>query len=262
MTDRHNRVVRCLRKVIEKNLATDLVGEIHENTPIQVEGLSEESIRLRPDMWLVRKENHENTLEILEVSCPFGYFDEGVSSLKRSFDHKMDKYQNLANEVTALTRMKVKLHPIIVSSLGALYTDSMKCLKSLLKCKDKELRTLGSWMSDQAIMGSFKLWIGYQRTNEHHHREIEEVRTEIAIANQEEINDLSNEDETTDEEDEDENNNKENVSDPEESDPETQTSPESEILDRANSSLSTEEESISDLENDTPPDEQSSTIQA
>jgi hypothetical protein len=251
--------VRCLRKVIEKNLAADLIAEIHENTPLEVEGLSEESIRLRPDMWFVRRESNENTLEILEVSCPFGYLDEGVSSLKRSFDHKMDKYQHLANEVRALTRMTVKLHPIIVSSLGALYTDSMKCLKSLLKCKDKELRTLGSWMSDQAIMGSFKLWIGYQRTNEHHHREIEEVRTEITISNQEEIDDLSNEDEPTDEED---NNNEENVSDTRESDSETPYAPESEILDRANSTLSIEQESISDLENDTPTDQQSSTIQA
>jgi hypothetical protein len=231
MTDRHNRVVRCLRKVIERNLATDLIGEIHENTPLQVDGLSEELTRLRPDMWFVRRENHENTLEILEVSCPFGYLDEGVSSLKRSFDHKMDKYQHLANEVTALTRMTVKLHPIIVSSLGALYTDSMKCLKSLLKCKDKELRTLGSWMSDQAIMGSFKLWIGYQRTNVHHHQEIEEVRTEITISNQEEIDDLSNEDEPTDEEDEEEINNEENVSVTGESDSGTFPTPESEILD-------------------------------
>jgi hypothetical protein len=50
-------------------------------------------------------------------------------------------------------------------------------------------------------MWSFKLWIGYQRTNEHHHTEIEAVRTEITLANEEEINDLTNDDEPNNEED-------------------------------------------------------------
>jgi hypothetical protein len=250
-------VVRCLRKAIENRIAGELVSEIHENTPLQVEGLSRSSIRLKPDMWFVRRENNENTLEILEVSCPFGYFDEGVSSLKRSFDHKMNKYQHLADEITALTRMSVRLHPIIVSSLGALYTDSMKSIKSLLRCKDKELRTLGSWMSDQAIMGSFKLWIGYQRTNEHHHTEIEVVRTEITLANEEEIDNLTNDDEpNNEEEDKEENTNNEDKDNTEVRDSIASPSPELEIINRVHDILSDEQETVSELENETVSNEQ------
>jgi hypothetical protein len=33
---------------------------------------------------------------------------------------------------------------------------------------------LGTWLSEQAILGSFKLWIEYKGTNEHHHNEQEE----------------------------------------------------------------------------------------
>jgi hypothetical protein len=77
MTDRHNRIVRCLRKRIEKDIAHELIGEIHENTPLQFEGLSEELVRLRKDMWFTRREHNANILEILEISCPFGYLDEG-----------------------------------------------------------------------------------------------------------------------------------------------------------------------------------------
>jgi hypothetical protein len=31
MTDRHNRVVRCVKKAFEKNIASDIQGEIHSH---------------------------------------------------------------------------------------------------------------------------------------------------------------------------------------------------------------------------------------
>jgi hypothetical protein len=212
MTDRHNRLVRCVRKAIEKDVANDLIGEIHENTSIQIAGLSPESSRLRPDMWFIRRYNNKRILEILEFSCPFGYIEDGESSLKRTFDYKLNKYQHLANEITNVTallnigNLTVRVHPIIVSSLGALYHDSMKCLSSILnqtKTQKKDLRKLGSWMSDQAIMGSFKLWIRHQRTANHHTPHSEEIQTEISLANQENIDDLSNDNEPQNEEEED-----------------------------------------------------------
>jgi hypothetical protein len=46
-------------------------------------------------------------------------------------------------------------------------------------------------MSEQAILGSFKLWIEYQRTN--HHQEQEQVSIEVNLANQENSEDIENE---------------------------------------------------------------------
>jgi hypothetical protein len=56
-------------------------------------------------------------------------------------------------------------------------------------------------MSVQAILGSFKLWIEFQRTNEHQHLGREEAIVEINLANQESIDDVTNEDEDDEEED-------------------------------------------------------------
>jgi hypothetical protein len=57
-------------------------------------------------------------------------------------------------------------------------------------------------MSDQAIMGSFKLWIRHQRTAEHYQLDNKDIRTEISLANQESIDDLSNDNEPQNNDDE------------------------------------------------------------
>jgi hypothetical protein len=204
MTDRHNRVVRCVKNALEKHIAEDLIGAINENTSIPIDNLSDETRNLRPDIWFIRREGNREILEILEFSCPFGHIERNENTLKRTFEFKMNKYLPLANEYIANTRRMARVHPIIVSSQGAVYNDSMTCLKSILRCSDKEMAKLGTWLSEQAILGSFKLWIEYQRTNEHHHNEQEEAATEILLANQENIEDLENEDEEEEEEEKDE----------------------------------------------------------
>jgi hypothetical protein len=50
-------------------------------------------------------------------------------------------------------------------------------------------------------MGSFKLWIEFQKTNEHRHTEFTEIITELNIANQENIQDIED-NENIEEEDE------------------------------------------------------------
>jgi hypothetical protein len=233
MTDRHNRVVRCVRKAIEKHITADLVGGINENTTISFSNQSDETRHQRPDIWFIRKERNQEILEILEFSCPYGRVNESRSdegenaqerresrenpqtTLQLTFEHKLRKYQRLAEEFTANTGRIARIHPVIVSSLGAVYTKSMSALKIILKCSDKDLSKLGSWISEQATMGSFRLWIEYQKssqTNQNHeiqlqddHEQFEEISaqitTEISLANQEHIDDINNDEETdTDEE--------------------------------------------------------------
>jgi hypothetical protein len=55
--DRHNRLARCIRRSIENLIPTSIVGQIHENTPIQIDGLSEACRKLKPDIWFYRKED-------------------------------------------------------------------------------------------------------------------------------------------------------------------------------------------------------------
>jgi hypothetical protein len=105
-------------------------------------------------------------------------------------------------------------------------------------------------------MGSFKLWIGYQRTNEHHYTEIEAVRTEKTLANEEEIDDLTNDDEPNNEEDEEENTNNEDKDNTEERDSIATLSLGLEIINRVRDILSDEQETVSDLENETFSNEQ------
>jgi hypothetical protein len=164
-------------------------------------------------MWFIKREGNKEILDILEFSCPFGRLESEECTLKKTFQHKMHKYQSLADEYTANTRKSARVHPIIVSSLGAIYSESMKCLKAVLKCRDTDLSKLGTWISEQSILGSFKLWIDYQRTNEHHH-DREEVRTEIDLANKEEIEAIENEEDNEEEDKVDEESDEQEITTP------------------------------------------------
>jgi hypothetical protein len=192
MTDRHNRVARCVKRSIETLIPGDLSGQIYENTPIQIEGLSDDSKNLRPDMWFYRREDEVEILEILEFSCPYGYIKDNECTLLTCFEKKSRKYQSLASECSNLSGKPTRFHPIIISSLGAVHKESLKCLKMLLGCDKNYLNKLGTWMSEHAIMGSFKLWIDLQKKSEHLHNKNEELE-EINLANQENIEELDNE---------------------------------------------------------------------
>jgi hypothetical protein len=193
MTDRHNRLARCIRRSIENLIPTSIVGQIHENTPIQIDGLSEDCRKLKPDIWFYRKEDEAEVLEILEFSCPFGYLKDNKCTLLTCFEKKSRKYQNLAAECSRLSGKTVRFHPIIVSSLGAVLKKSLACLNTLLGCDKKYINKLGTWMSEHVIMGSFKLWIDIQKKSEHNHNRKSQEIEETNLANQENIEDLDNE---------------------------------------------------------------------
>jgi hypothetical protein len=102
---------------------------INENTPIQIQNLSAETRNQKSDIWFIKREENEEISEILEFCCPFGRLDKGKSTLKKIFEFKMNKYQQLADDYIAITRKRARVHTIIVSSLGTVYAESMKCLK-------------------------------------------------------------------------------------------------------------------------------------
>jgi hypothetical protein len=126
MTERYNRLVRCVKKYIEKHIPEKVDGPINENTLIQVQGLSEQTRNLRPELWFIRQYRHERILEILEFNCPYGRMAGEITSLKQSYKHKKQKSQRLADEITRATGMIARVHPFEKSSLGAVYPKSMK----------------------------------------------------------------------------------------------------------------------------------------
>jgi hypothetical protein len=136
--------VNCVKKAIEKQIIEDIKGGINENTSLPIDNLSEATRNQRPDIWFIRRDRNRDILEILEFSSPFGYLQDGECTLKRTFEYKANKYQPLAEEVTSKTRMLSRVHPIIISSLGAVYKESLSCLKAILRCSDKDLAKLGT----------------------------------------------------------------------------------------------------------------------
>jgi hypothetical protein len=66
MTDRHNGLVRCVRKAIEKHTPEDIKGGINENTSIPFDHPSDITRNQRPDIWFIRQERNQEILEILE----------------------------------------------------------------------------------------------------------------------------------------------------------------------------------------------------
>jgi hypothetical protein len=87
----------------------------------------------------------------------------GNNTLGNVYVDKMHKYSELAREIRRVRRMRVKIIPIIVSSLGAVYPDTLTELGEILKCNEKEKKKLGRRISEAALMGSFRMWRGHMK---------------------------------------------------------------------------------------------------
>jgi hypothetical protein len=157
MTERHNKVAKVVKDAVVKYVGRKLRSDIHENTTISEVEDRQELRALRPDMTFRRSTTKGEEMEILELSCPYGHISHGQDTLRAVYDRKMAKYRELQDEIRSRTRQPVNLTPIIVSSMGAVYGPSLKALKTILGCNDRELQTLGRRMSDAAITGSLKI---------------------------------------------------------------------------------------------------------
>jgi hypothetical protein len=192
-----------VRKAIEQHIGGELIEPIMENTTISADGLSEEVRRQRPDITIVRREGERECVDIIEFTCPYGQRSHGRDTLEQAFQYKKEKYSRLTKEIYDLKGAKTRIIPVIVSSMGAVYGESMKALKQLLKCQDKGLRKLGVQMSTTVIIGSHEIWREFVR--ERKNEDVEEDRKEeVDEVYEREVEENVADDEAVEEEEDDE----------------------------------------------------------
>jgi hypothetical protein len=158
MTQRHNRVARTVKEAVLKFIDKNLKSDIHENATIAEEGLPGRLRTLRPDITFEREGKGGRVIEILEFSCPYDYMSHGRDTLASIYEQKKNKYSELADALGRLKQQPVNVTAVIVSSMGAVYPQSLKDLRSILQCSSKEIQKLGRQMSDAAITGSLQIW--------------------------------------------------------------------------------------------------------
>jgi hypothetical protein len=158
MTKRHNRLATMIKKAVVQFVGPQLRSDVRENTTFDVAGLTPRVRNLRPDMIFERSTSRGPVIEVLEFACPYGYISTERDTMKAKFDEKQEKYSEWATEVQTLSSRRVRVSPIIVSSMGAIYGPSLKALKKIFECSDRELRTVGRQMSDTVVMGSMEIW--------------------------------------------------------------------------------------------------------
>jgi hypothetical protein len=102
--------------------------------------------------------NEERIIEMIEFSCPYGYISRGRDTLKRVYEKKKRKCLRLAMNLKQHRRSEVRITAVIVSSMGAVYNQSLKNLRKVMGCTDQKIRKLGRKMSEVVIIGSMEIW--------------------------------------------------------------------------------------------------------
>jgi hypothetical protein len=97
-------------------------------------------------------------MEILKFSCPYGYVSHERDTLATVYQQQKAKYSDLESALRELRQQPVNVTVIIVSSMGAVYSQSLKELRKILGRSSQEMHELGRRMLDAAITGSFKIW--------------------------------------------------------------------------------------------------------
>jgi hypothetical protein len=139
-------------------------------TTIPEDDLSQEARDLRPDLVFRRRENQREVIEIIEFSCPYGDMTQRENAMKRVFEQKQRKDRQLAQELSKLRHEGVRVTAVIVSSLGAVYIQSLKDFHTVLRCDDRQLKKLGRRMSEAVIRGSMEIWRQFAQRMSHERR--------------------------------------------------------------------------------------------
>jgi hypothetical protein len=161
MTQRHNRLSDVVRKAIIDYRTTPRTSDIHENTNVKLDGLSADVRDQRPDLHF----ETEDTMELIEISCPYGQISHNENTLTKVYHAKRDKYQQLAHEIERIQGKHVRITVIIVSSMGAIYHESLDALIALLGIAKKTelIGRIGRRMSETVIVGSMNIWRKYAK---------------------------------------------------------------------------------------------------
>ena len=108
---------------------------------------------LKPDLlaW------NDNEIKIVEFSCPYDMQREnGEDTMEETYKTKRMKYSDLVQRCEAKYNKVTKLYIIIVSSLGAIYKETINDLNKLYKGEPmKKMRQLYTQISNAAITGSY-----------------------------------------------------------------------------------------------------------
>lgn len=162
-TDRHNRVVDLVWDMISKaNHPTQL--HPHFNTVVPGP-LSEATRRLRPDIWYMRN----GVLHVVEITVPYASTTQRDGSRQDTLAmrraQKLDKYQQLIEEIQNQPGAAAELHVIIVGSLGAIPDATMK---ELLKLAPAPLaKRYAKRIVAATILGSRILYLGSRKRGNH-----------------------------------------------------------------------------------------------
>ena len=129
MKRRHNAVSDIIRDAITKHSRNT---RIHEDSTIRGTDnrrLTGETADLKPDLWFRRG----HTLYLVEITIPYA---NGPTTLEDRYNGKVTKYEALRHDCHTTFGDEVKQVTIVVSSLGAIYKESIKDLKLLLDSKE------------------------------------------------------------------------------------------------------------------------------
>jgi hypothetical protein len=78
-------------------------------------------------------------MEIPEFSRPYGYVSCDRDTLAAVYEREKRKYSDLASMLRELRQQPVNVTAIIVSSMGAVCSQSLKELRKILGCSSREM---------------------------------------------------------------------------------------------------------------------------
>jgi hypothetical protein len=175
---RHDKLSKVVMEAVNKYCEVE--GEVTEGEWMRIEGLPEEMLRLKPDLVFTQKDGQNQTIELIEFSCPYGYVSHGHQTLEKVYHDKLHKYEPLAYELRRITHQKVRVTAVIVSSMGAVHPESMKNLAKVLKITDKKkIQKLGRRMSETVLVGSMEIWRTHMKRNAVEEAEMDQDEQEI-----------------------------------------------------------------------------------
>jgi hypothetical protein len=164
MTGRQTKVVNVVRRAIEELLANRMHKEIGENTTMQSERLSDATRRLRPDLnFVLASMCGTRFVVMMDISCPYGRIAHGENTVQKVSIDRLEKYEQMAQEVKEDRDMPVDIIPVIVSSIWVIHEQSPQDLGRRFLWGEKEMKRIGRRLSEAAVARSIEIWKRYGR---------------------------------------------------------------------------------------------------
>ena len=177
MKKRHNMVQNIILKELVKKFGHRRVT-IDHGVNINGQQVAAPYNTLKPD--IVAYDDHR--IHIIEFSCPYDHLKEdGTETMEKTYQDKVNKYKDLVVHCRQQFNMEADLSVIIVSSLGAVHSKSIKEIKKLLDLKGKsqkrKVNSLLKRMSIASCIGSFFIYYNMNFREEDRHRGLNDEET-------------------------------------------------------------------------------------